>query len=86
MTAMKKMNIRRMVVTWLTLAAVTFSCTNLDEELYSDIISDNFFKTDEEIIAALGQAYSSMGGIGNHTVLWSMNEITVMRWLLCLRI
>ena len=36
------------------------ACTNLDEELYSDLAAENFFTTDEENIAALGQAYSSM--------------------------
>lgn len=51
------------------------SCTNLDEELYSDVTADNFFKTDAEFIAALGQAYSSFGGIGNHSGLWTINEL-----------
>lgn len=51
------------------------SCTDLEEELYSEVTADNFFKTDQEFIAALGQAYSSFGGIGNHSNLWSINEI-----------
>lgn len=59
----------------LSLMVFTLSCTNLDEELYSDVTADNFFKTDEEFIAALGQAYSSFGGIGNHSGLWSINEL-----------
>ena len=54
----------------------TFSCTNLDEKLYSDVTANNFFKTDEEFIAALGQAYSSFGGIGNHFGLWTINELS----------
>lgn len=54
----------------------TLSCTDLDEELYSDVTADNFFKTEDEFIAALGQAYSSFGGIGNHSNLWSINEIS----------
>ena len=52
------------------------ACTNLDEELYSAVTSDNFFQTEEEFIAALGQAYSSLSGIGNHSNLWSSNEIS----------
>ena len=67
----------------LTMAAVTFSCTDLDEELYSEVEAKNFFKTDEEFIAALGQAYSSLGGIGNHTVLWSMNEVSSDELVVC---
>ena len=66
---------RRIVMTGLGIAFFTFSCTNLDEELFSDVTADNFFKTDEEFIAALGQAYSSFGGIGNHFGLWTINEL-----------
>ena len=36
---------------------------------------DNFFKTKEEFIAALGQAYSSFGGLGNSGNLFSINEL-----------
>ena len=52
----------------------TFSCTNLDEELYDQVTADNFFKTEQELIAGLGAAYSSFGGLGNHSNLWSTNE------------
>ena len=47
----------------LLIAGIIFivpACTNLDEELYSDLAAENFFTTEEENIAALGQAYSSM--------------------------
>ncbi len=54
----------------------TLSCTNLEEELFDTVTADNFFKTEEEFIAALGQGYSSFGGIGNHFGLWSINEIS----------
>lgn len=52
------------------------SCTDLEEELYRDITADNFFQSEEEFIAALGQAYSAFGGLGNHFNLWSINEIS----------
>ncbi|OYX13715.1 MAG: RagB/SusD family nutrient uptake outer membrane protein [Algoriphagus sp. 32-45-6] len=51
------------------------SCVDLEEEVFSAVTADNFFKTDEEFISALGQAYSSLGGLGNHSGLWSINEI-----------
>ena len=63
---------------WITvigISAFTLSCTNLDEELYSDVTADNFFKTDEEFIAALGQAYTSFQGLGNHGNMWSTQEL-----------
>jgi hypothetical protein len=83
MINMKKSNIRRIMMVGLTFLAVTFSCTNLDEELYSDVTADNFFKTDEEFIAALGQAYASFGGLGSHTNLWSMNEVSSDELVIC---
>lgn len=52
------------------------ACTDLEEELYSDVTDDNFFQTDDEFISALGSAYSSFYGIGNHSNLWSSNEIS----------
>ncbi len=37
----------------VSVASFGQSCTNLDEELYSEVTPDNFFKTDEEFISAL---------------------------------
>lgn len=37
-------------------------CTNLDEELFSEVTADNFFQSDEEFISALGAAYTSLYG------------------------
>jgi len=73
---MQKLFILRVLFVGLAMTALTQSCTNLEEELYSDITADNFFKTEEEFIAALGQAYSTFGVLGNHFNLWSVNEIT----------
>lgn len=53
----------------------TTACTNLEEEMYGDLASSNFFRNDNEFIASLGQAYSSLGGIGNHSGLWTINEL-----------
>lgn len=59
------------------LLAFNNSCTNLDEELYSSVTFDNFFKSDEEFIAALGAAYSSLVGLmGNHNAYWSAQEVS----------
>lgn len=51
------------------------SCVDLEEEVFSQVTADNFFQTDEEFISALGAAYSSLGGLGNHSGLWSINEL-----------
>ena len=42
-------------------ATINQSCTNLDEELYGEVTPDNFFNTEEEILAALGAAYTQFG-------------------------
>lgn len=72
---MKNSILRCAKVMGLSLTLLTFSCTDLDEEIFSEVTADTFFTTDEEFIAALGQAYSSFTGIGNHASLWSINEI-----------
>jgi starch-binding outer membrane protein, SusD/RagB family len=61
----------------LVILAVTFSqsCTNLDEELYGEVTPDNFFNTEEEILAALGAAYTQFGSYASGTPL-NMQTIT----------
>jgi len=73
---MKKSLFRRILLVGLGLTLFSQSCTDLEEELYSDITADNFFQNEEEFIAALGQAYSAFGGLGNHFNLWSIHEIS----------
>ncbi len=51
------------------------ACTDLSEELYSEVTADNFFQTEEEFIAALGQAYSSLSDLGGHANVWSSSEL-----------
>jgi starch-binding outer membrane protein, SusD/RagB family len=72
---MKKSIFKKMTMVGVGLLFFTQSCTDLDEELYSDLAADNFFKTDEEFVAALGAAYSSFAGLGNHFGLWTMQEL-----------
>lgn len=72
---MKKYIKSRLLIAVTGLTFFTFSCTNLDEELYSDVTADNFFNTEDEFIAALGAAYSGLGGLGNSGNMWSINEL-----------
>ncbi|MEN2283775.1 RagB/SusD family nutrient uptake outer membrane protein [Algoriphagus sp. SE2] len=72
---MKKLiNIRYFLIC-LGMSYFASSCVDLEEEVFSAVTADNFFQTDEEFISALGQAYTSLGGLGNHSGLWSINEI-----------
>lgn len=72
---MKKTILRKIGMIGIGVTFFTFSCTNLDEELFDQVTADNFFLTDQELIAGLGAAYSSFGGLGNHSNLWSTNEL-----------
>lgn len=52
------------------------SCTDLDEQLYDTVDVDNFFKSEEEFIAALGSAYTSLYGMMNHGGYFSLQEVS----------
>jgi hypothetical protein len=63
------------------LAAVLFiaSCTKLNEKdkLYDTVTSDNFYKTDEELVAAVGAAYTNLyGSFGNADNIMPLQEVT----------
>ena len=73
---MKKTFLTRMALIFTGLAFFSQSCTDLDEELFDTVTSENFFQTDEEFVAALGQAYSSFSGLGSHANLWAINELS----------
>lgn len=51
------------------------SCTNLDEELFSEVTPDNFFNTEEEIVSALGAAYTQFGNYASNDIL-SLQEVS----------
>jgi len=73
---MKNIKIRTYFTAVLGLTIFFSSCVDLEEELFSDITADDFFRTEEEFISALGEAYRSLGGIGNHSSLWTINELS----------
>jgi len=52
------------------------SCTNLDEQLFDTVTSENFLRTEEEFIAALGAAYTGLYALGNHGGYFSVQEVS----------
>ncbi len=52
------------------------ACTDLEEELESEVISDNFFQTEEEFVSAMGEAYATLRAMGGHANVWTCNEIS----------
>ena len=51
------------------------SCTNLDEELYSEVTADNFFQNEEQFVAALAEAYTRMQNYASNDP-YSLDEVS----------
>lgn len=60
----------------LSLVFVLSSCTDLEENISSEVTSEQFFQTDQEFISALGDAYSPLTIWGQHNTWTSMNEVS----------
>lgn len=52
------------------------ACTNLDEELFDAVTADNFFQSEEELISALGAAYTSLYGYMGTVSLYAAQEVS----------
>jgi starch-binding outer membrane protein, SusD/RagB family len=66
----------KVLATGLFVSLFSNACTDLDENLYDSIRQDDFLKTEEEFIAALGSAYTTLYGIGNHGSYFSVQEVS----------
>jgi starch-binding outer membrane protein, SusD/RagB family len=51
------------LITGMLVFSIAPSCTDLEEELYNEIRSENFYKTQDEVIAALAPVYGDFGGL-----------------------
>jgi len=73
---MKLLSINRyFLVVWL----LAVSCTKLNEkdQLFDTVTSDNFYKTDEELVSAVGAAYTNLyGSFGNADNIMPLQEVT----------
>jgi starch-binding outer membrane protein, SusD/RagB family len=56
--------------------AVVLSCTDLDPVVYSEIVNENFFKTEEQVLSAAGPAYQSLNAYPSANGVWAINELT----------
>ncbi|MDL2303655.1 hypothetical protein LJC28_04605, partial [Dysgonomonas sp. OttesenSCG-928-D17] len=52
--------------------SLNYSCTDLDETLYSQLDNDNFLQTEEEISSALGAAYSGLRTFQKNDHMWTI--------------
>jgi hypothetical protein len=71
---MKK--VKELILVIAGLVLIVPACTNLDEELYSDLDAASFFKSEDEYISALGAAYANFTAMGSHSNVWSTNELS----------
>jgi hypothetical protein len=65
----------KVFLTGLLLMVFGPSCTNLDEELYSEVTPDNFFQNEEQLVAALGEAYGRLQNYASNDP-YSLNEVS----------
>jgi len=72
----RKIHLKKIQVFAIVLGIIAIypSCTNLDEVYYSQLGSDNFLKTDEEVTAAVGAAYSSLKFFNSFGNLFTLIE------------
>lgn len=59
----------------MSIAVFSISCTKLDEKLFSEVTPANFFKSNAEIVSALGSAYAQLGGYTSGSV-YNLQEVT----------
>ncbi len=69
-------NFRNMVrVSGLIVALSFMACTNLDEEVYSDIPLDKFFRAEKDVLMNAGRAYTKLQPYPEEFSLWTLNEM-----------
>lgn len=73
---MRRYSIVAILLFGLIVPMTNQSCTNLDEELFSELTEANFPQTEAEFISALGAAYTSLYALGNHNSMNSLQEIS----------
>jgi starch-binding outer membrane protein, SusD/RagB family len=62
----------------ITSAAVLFSifsCTDLSEQVYSDIPMESFFRTEKDVLMNAGRAYTKLQSYPEEFSLWTLTEM-----------
>lgn len=50
-----------------------FACTDLEEEVFSEATNENFFKTEDQVVSAIGSAYTNLYSYNNNDHMWCLN-------------
>ncbi len=72
---MKKFSIILLVLMAFVIVPLNQGCTDLTEQPFSDITADQFPQTEEQAIALVGAAYTSLYPLMNHNSYFSLQEI-----------
>jgi Starch-binding associating with outer membrane/SusD family len=65
----------KMLLVGLFMTIVSNSCTDLTEQTY-DVLKTESFKTEAEIVAIVGAAYTNLYGFMNHGTIFSIQEVS----------
>ena len=72
---MKKIYPMKKILTYLAVCLLSMSCTDLDVDVKSELTSDNFPQTEEQLVAASGSIYSEFAsGYGSN--YWFQSELS----------
>jgi hypothetical protein len=70
-----KISIYRKLLLTAGMAIGLFSCTNLEEEVFSDIPIDDFFQSEKEVLMNAGRAYTKLQRFPEEFSLWTLIEL-----------
>ncbi len=76
---MKKYFYKKLILIGVLLVFIVPSCTDLDEEIFSNLTEEEFFNSlsPDAIDASKASAYTTIvGNWGGHNSLWSLNEVS----------
>lgn len=60
----------------ILLVASGQSCTKLNEDVYSQVTQNNFFRSNDEYVSAVGAAYTSLYGLMGNSNVFPLQEVT----------
>ncbi len=73
---MKNIKITKLLSVSVLAILLGIACTDLTENIPSELTDDTFFQTEDEFVAALGDAYTTLAAWQNHGGLFSLNEVS----------
>ncbi|MEM8565950.1 MAG: RagB/SusD family nutrient uptake outer membrane protein [Bacteroidota bacterium] len=71
-----KKKIVKPILIGILISLFCFSCTDLEENLYSEVTPETFLVNDESFASALGEAYTRIYGIGGNGNLFPLQEVS----------